>query len=99
MQFYVQLSCFINPHHTVCRFFFPFSINFYYFSPSVTFDARNWFLCSFAVQQGQNNVPGKPEEQPANNVVIKAQHNLKCPARTPGCDELCPVLSARGRAG
>lgn len=66
-------------------FFFSFSINFYYFSPSVTFDARNWFLCSFAVQQGQNIVPGKPEEQPANNLVIRAQHNFQCPVRTPGC--------------
>lgn len=87
--------------------FFPFSINFHYFNPPVTFDARNWFLCSFAVYSydilkpeenmwGQNIIPGKPEEQPANHLVIRAQHNLKCPVRIPGCLMNCAQCAVQG---
>lgn len=110
VQLYVQFGWFINSvfsPHSFWGFFFPFSINFHYFNPPVTFDARNWFLCSFAVYSydiskpeenmgGQNIIPGKPEEQPANHLVIRAQHNLKCPVRIPGCLMNCAQCAVQG---
>lgn len=65
-------------------------------STSVSFDARNQFLCSFVGQRGQNTVPEKPEEQLANNLVIRHHHNFKHQLSISGCLMNCVQRIVQG---